>query len=90
MYYMYNIYLLDTFINTDNLAYRKPTWQTLEKYSSAKAVDGLYETSSGGRDQCAMSYPSSKEVTWMVDLEATYSIYTVVLYHKSGGLRYGK
>uniref|UniRef100_A0A8W8MI90 EGF-like domain-containing protein n=1 Tax=Magallana gigas TaxID=29159 RepID=A0A8W8MI90_MAGGI len=49
-----------------NLAYRKPTWQTLEKYSSANAVDGLYETSTGGRDQCAMSYPSSKEVTWMV------------------------
>lgn len=86
----YNIYQLDTFINTDNLAYRKPTWQTLEKYSSAKAVDGLYETSTGGRDQCAMSYPSSKEVTWMVDLEASYSIYTVVLYHKSGGIRYGK
>uniref|UniRef100_K1RB57 Uncharacterized protein n=1 Tax=Magallana gigas TaxID=29159 RepID=K1RB57_MAGGI len=83
------INLCEVVVN-DNLAYQKPTWQTREKYSSAKAVDGLFETSSGGRDQCAMSYKSATDVMWMVDLEDIYSIYQVVIYHKTGGVSFDK
>lgn len=70
--------------------YNKPTWQTHEKYSSAKAVDVLFETHSGGGDQCAMSYKWATDVTWMVDLEDIYSIYQVVIFHKTDGVRFGK
>lgn len=70
--------------------YNKPTWQTHEKYSSAKAVDVLFETHSGGGDQCAMSYKSTTDVTWMVDLEDIYSIYQVVIFHKTDGVTFGK
>lgn len=86
----YNIYLLDIFINIDNLVYRKFIWQIFEKYFFVKVVDGLYEISLGGWDQCVMFYLFLKEVMWMVDFEVLYSIYIVVLYYKFGGLRYGK
>ncbi|XP_052691414.1 uncharacterized protein LOC128169301, partial [Crassostrea angulata] len=67
-----------------NLAYKKPTWQTLDKYSSDKAVEGLYTNLSAIGNQCAVSFASS-EVTWLVDLETINSISKIVLYHVTEG-----
>uniref|UniRef100_K1QDV4 Uncharacterized protein n=1 Tax=Magallana gigas TaxID=29159 RepID=K1QDV4_MAGGI len=72
----------------DNLAYKKPTWQTLDKYSSDKAVDGLYTNLSAIGNQCAVSFASS-EVTWLVDLETINSISKIVLYHVTEGSTLG-
>uniref|UniRef100_A0A8W8P2X3 Uncharacterized protein n=1 Tax=Magallana gigas TaxID=29159 RepID=A0A8W8P2X3_MAGGI len=71
-----------------NLAYKKPTWQTLDKYSSDKAVDGLYTNLSAIGNQCAVSFASS-EVTWLVDLETINSISKIVLYHVTEGSTLG-
>ncbi|XP_065943607.1 uncharacterized protein [Magallana gigas] len=48
-----------------SLAKKKPTWQSSEKYSSDKAVDGNFSLVG---DSCT-SEASPTDVTWMVDLE---------------------
>lgn len=73
----------------ENLAFNKPTWQTMEKTSSQYAVDGRREDDSANGDLCAESY-GSKENTWLVDLEAIQSISRIVIYHKTGGGSFGK
>lgn len=84
-----NVILFFTFEPKDNLAYKKPTWQTLDKYSSDKAVEGLYTNLSAIGNQCAVSFASS-EVTWLVDLETINSISKIVLYHVTEGSTFGK
>lgn len=51
-----------TFEPYDNLAYKKPTWQALDKYSSDKAVDGLYTNLSGNVSNLAY-YSTLKQYT---------------------------
>ncbi|XP_052691464.1 uncharacterized protein LOC128169347 [Crassostrea angulata] len=53
-----------------SLAKKKPTWQSSEKYSSDKAVDGNFSLVG---DSCT-SEASPTDVTWMVDLEDIKSI----------------
>lgn len=72
----------------DNLAYEKPTWQTLDEHSSDKAVDGLYTNLSTIGNQCAVSF-ASMEVTWLVDLDTIHTISEIVLYHMTEGFTFG-
>lgn len=67
----------------DNLAYKKPTWQTSEVTSSDNAVDGLYTNRTTAGNQCAVSKPDPIEVTWIVDLGVERSISEVRIYYQS-------
>lgn len=62
---------------------------TRQEETSDNAVDGLYSNRSDGGNQCAISF-ASEEVTWLVDLEAIYSICRIVLYHRVEGTEFGE
>lgn len=78
-----NTYLNWIYIYLDNLAYKKPTWQTSEVTSSDNAVDGLYTNRTTAGNQCAVSKPDPIEVTWIVDLGVERSISEVRIYYQS-------
>ncbi|XP_052691470.1 uncharacterized protein LOC128169353 [Crassostrea angulata] len=65
-----------------NLAYKKPTWQSSEKYSSDNAVDGFINRTAVS-NQCAISEASPIDITWMVDLEAIQSIIYIIIHYRT-------
>lgn len=69
-----------------SLAKKKPTWQSSEKYSSDKAVDGNFSLVG---DSCT-SEASPTDVTWMVDLEDIKSIAYIWITYRTDNAPFGK
>lgn len=69
-----------------SLAKKKPTWQSSEKYSSHKAVDGNFSLVG---DSCT-SEASPTDVTWMVDLEDIKSIAYIWITYRTDNAPFGK
>lgn len=87
-----------TFILTENIALRKPTYQ-LNPYTgteispslidSSRAVDGLKSNLTFWGGQCAISADNKTTATWWVNLNSILSIHHVTVQYRTESNRWG-
>ncbi|XP_061190062.1 uncharacterized protein LOC133197898 [Saccostrea echinata] len=72
----------------DNLAYKKPTWQSTSHdntVNSTLAVDGLKSICDYHTKQCSISAGGQTYATWWVNLTSIRSIHHIVIYYRTDG-----
>lgn len=91
-----NVFIVDFFFFTENVALHKPAYQTNpyrkdnDSFDASNAVDGLKSNLAWSGGQCAVSALEKETATLWVDLGSIYSIHHITLYYRTDNTDWGK